>query len=112
MPGYKNRPPGGDGAKQHPKEREAKVEPKMIVGTFYDLDPPARVASGIFHKVRCHAWHLSRPNDYIVSGIPQGGQKEKSFVLHFTDEGVIVKPSAEQKFEIQQQGSSHKKLIS
>jgi len=72
----------------------------MKVGVFYDLEPPSKVASGTFRRVRCTNWHPGRPDDYVVSGIPEGGQKEKRFVLHFTDKGVKVLPSLDQGFDI------------
>lgn len=69
----------------------------MKEGVWYDLNPLAVVASGTFSRVRCIASHPERPNDYIVSGVPRGGAEEKTFVINFSDEGVVVTVSDDQR---------------
>lgn len=65
-------------------------------GVFYDLRPPAIVISKIspqvrkiFHRVQCEYQVPGKPNEYVVKGIPEGGEQEESFVLIFTQKGEV-----------------------
>lgn len=85
---FGNRPPGGD--REDP--------PKMRDGEFYDLRPPSRIKGKIFPKVQCEYRVPNHPNEYVVRGIPDGGDEPESFVLRFTDRGLIVNRSDIQSF--------------
>ena len=86
---FGNRPPGGG---DHEKL------PRMKDGDFYDLKPPSRVGGKIFPRVQCEYRVPNNPNEYVVRGIPDGGDKPESFVLRFTDRGLTVNRSEEQNF--------------
>ena len=62
---------------------------QMQDGVFYDLRPPAIIAGKKFHRVQCEYQVPGKPNEYVVKGIPEGGEKEESFVLIFTQKGKV-----------------------
>lgn len=86
---FGNRPPGGG---------DLESPPKMKDGDFYDLKPPSRIGGKIFSRVQCEYRVPGHANEYVVKGIPDGGDKPESFVLGFTDRGVIVNRSEKQSF--------------
>ena len=61
----------------------------MQDGIFYDLKPPAIIVGKRFHQVQCEYQVPGKPNEYVVKGIPEGGEKEESFVLRFTKKGRV-----------------------
>ncbi len=63
--------------------------PQMEDGVFYNLEPPAVVNGETFHRVECEYQVSGRPDEYVVNGIPEGGDKKKAFVLRFTQEGRV-----------------------
>jgi len=66
----------------------------MENGRWYVLDPASIIIHRkSFYLVRCLFQNPSRPNEYVVCGIPAGENKEESFVLNFTDGGVRVTPT-------------------
>jgi len=77
---------------------------EMKDGVFYDLRPPAVVLGKRFHRVICEYQVPGKPNEYVVKGIPEGGEKEESFVLRFTQKGVV------RSFRSEDQGSRTIKL--
>jgi len=62
---------------------------KMQDGVFYDLEPPAVVSGKRFHRVMCEHQVPGKPNEYVVKGIPEGGNKEEPFILRFTQKGRV-----------------------
>jgi hypothetical protein len=63
-------------------------------GKWYDLSPPALIGGKRFPRVRCEVRFPLTPTDYLVSGVPEGGDKEEFFCLKFTiDSGVVATPS-------------------
>ncbi len=62
---------------------------QMEDGVFYNLEPPAVVKGEIFHRVECEYQVPGRPNEYVVNGIPEGGDQGKSFVLRFAQKGRV-----------------------
>lgn len=65
----------------------------MEAGKWYNLSPPSVVNGKKYHKVRCWYKVPNQKNEYVVNGIPEGSEKEQSFVLQFTDHGVKVTPT-------------------
>ena len=62
---------------------------EMEDNIFYDLDPPAIIGGKKFHRVQCEYQVPNKPDEYVVKGIPEGGEKEESFVLRFTQKGKV-----------------------
>lgn len=62
---------------------------QMQDGAFYDLRPPAIIVGKKFHWVQCEYQVPGKPNEYVVRGIPEGEEKEESFVLRFTQKGRV-----------------------
>lgn len=62
---------------------------QMRAGVFYDLRPPAIIAKREFHRVQCEYQVPGKSNEYVVKGIPEGEEKEESFVLIFTQKGKV-----------------------
>lgn len=62
----------------------------MEKGEWYLLNPPSVVWGKIFKKVKCDYQVPGKPNEFIVSGIPEGGTKNEPFVLRFTEKGSVV----------------------
>lgn len=62
----------------------------MEDGKWYLLKPPSVICGKVFKKVRCDRQVPGKPNEYMVSGIPEGGTKSEPFVLRFTEKGRIV----------------------
>ena len=69
---------------------------QMQDGVFYDLNPPAIVVRRmspytrkIFPRVQCEYHVPNHPDEYVVRGVPEGGDKEESFVLKFTQKGKV-----------------------
>ena len=62
---------------------------QMQDGVFYDLRPPAIILGKKFHRVQCEYQVPRKSNEYVVRGIPEGGEKEESFVLMFTQKGRV-----------------------
>lgn len=56
---------------------------------FYNLRPPAIIMGKKFHRVQCEYQVPGKPNEYVVNGIPEGGEEEESFVLIFTQRGRV-----------------------
>ena len=82
-----------------PGDAKNEKPPIMKDGEFYDLTPPSRRTGKTFHRVRCEYRVPNNPNEYVVEGIPEGGDKPESFVLRFTGLGVVrINRSKEQNF--------------
>ena len=62
----------------------------MKDGQWYNLTPPSIIKGKKFPKVRCWYQVPSNPNEYVVCGVPEGGNEEETFILRFTDRGVKV----------------------
>ena len=62
---------------------------EMQDGVFYDLRPPAVILGKKFRRVQCEYQVPGKPNEYVVKGIPEGGEKEESFILRFTQKGKV-----------------------
>ena len=62
---------------------------QMEDNIFYELSPPAIIGGKKFNRVQCEYQVPNKPNEYVVKGIPEGGEKEESFVLRFTKKGGV-----------------------
>jgi len=62
---------------------------QMEDNIFYDLNPPAIIGGKRFHRVQCEYQVPNKPDEYAVKGIPEGGEKEESFILRFTQKGRV-----------------------
>jgi hypothetical protein len=72
--------------------------PIMKDGVFYNIDPPSNIQGKKFSRVQCEYKVPNKSNEYVVKGIPEGGNQPESFVLIFTDRGVQISQSEEQNF--------------
>jgi len=61
----------------------------MQDGVFYDLSPPAIIAGKRFHRVQCEYQVPNKPEEYVVKGIPEGGEREEPFLLRFGQRGKV-----------------------
>lgn len=69
------------------------TQPQMTKGQWYELDPPSNIHGKRFSKVFCEYQVPAHPNEFSVRGVPEGGDKEESFILVFRpDRGVKVTP--------------------
>ena len=66
-------------------EKKRNMEDKQ----WYVLSPSSMICGKVFKKVQCDCQVPGKPNEYIVSGIPEGGTKTESFVLQFTEMGGV-----------------------
>ncbi len=64
----------------------------MEDGQLYKLTPPSQIKGQKFSEVYCEYQVPANPNEYVVRGIPEDGDKEDFFLLIFTDKGVSVTP--------------------
>jgi len=62
---------------------------QMEDGVFYDLNPPAVILGKNFHRVKCEYQVPNNPNEYSVSGVPEGAVEEESFILRFSEKGRV-----------------------
>jgi len=62
---------------------------QMEDNVFYDLNPPAIIGGKKFHRIQCEYQVPNKPNEYVVKGIPEGEEKQESFVLIFTQKGRV-----------------------
>lgn len=63
--------------------------PQLQEGVWYDLNPPAIVAGETFHHVFCEYQVPREPDQFVMRGIPEGGNEKKSFVLIFKKTGRV-----------------------
>jgi len=56
---------------------------RMQKGMIYDLVPFVIYKGKRFYRVRCISQTPNRSDEYVVEGIPMGGDRKEMFLLRF-----------------------------
>lgn len=73
--------------------------PIMEEGVFYNLNSPATVKGKTISRVRCDYRVPNCPNEYALTGIPEGETEPFAFILRYVDSGPdkVIMPTKSEK---------------
>ena len=72
----------------------------MEDGVWYDLKPPVDICGEIIRHVICEYQVPDHPNQYSLSGVPDGRTKAMAFVLRFGKHGKIKAQRSQQQTQV------------